>query len=212
MQEQTSTKKNGSELLTNGIDSDHAALAGQEHSGRGGAGNLAAAIEKLVQYLDDSERAKSRSGAVPHHRVVDLASLRDWLEHPESRGLGETPRGEPVAGREENRGGVTDARHSKTRRRNEPATASPAARPVQPARVFVNGNVTTKVWANRDASGHLTWSVQLLRGYPTAEGLGQARSFRPDDLRDAMRGAYQAERWIRKNERRYRLLGWFLGY
>lgn len=212
MTEQTSTRKNGSEPHTDESDSHQTVRTGPEQASRGGAGSLAVAIDKLVKYLAERERANHRRGDGSRHTVVDIASLKDWLDRLEARSLGVTPRSKPVAQREERSGGETVPRDSKANRQRRSTSASPAARPVPPAKVFRNGDVTTKVWANHRGPGHLTWNVQQFRVYRTAKGLGEARSFRLDDLRDAMRGAYQAERWIRKNERRYRFLGWFLGY
>ncbi len=212
MQEQTSTKKKSSEPNTNGTTSNHKVLPGQQTSSRGGAGNLAAAIDKLVEYLEESERAKVRSGGDSHHMVMDIAQLKEWLERYETRALGSTPGGKPVAQREEKSSGATSTRDSKAPRKNGSESASAAPWPVQPAKVFYNGYVKTKVWANHEAPGSPTWSVQQVRVYNTPKGYAEARSFRYEHLRDAMRGAYQAQCWIRKNRRRHRLLGWFLGY
>lgn len=212
MQEQTSTKKNGREPFINGIDSHQRVLAELETLSLGEAGNLAVAINKLVSVLDGDGRAKVRSEEGPHREVIDLDSLRDWLNQPKSKVLGETPRSKPVARREAKSRNATNTRDKKSNNGSGVTQAPAATGPIRPAKVFYNGDVTTKVWANNVSNGLPTWSVQLLRVYGTPNGHAEARSFRLDDLRDAMRGAYQAERWIRKNERRYRLLGWFLGY
>ncbi len=74
------------------------------------------------------------------------------------------------------------------------------------------GDVRTKIWVNHQAPGHLTWRVQQVRLYQGPKGMLEARTLKPEDLADAMRGATHAKRWIKANERRYRLLGWFLGF
>jgi hypothetical protein len=207
MTEHTSTNKQQSVPITNGTASHQPRRPDQPASGSG-ATSLAVAIDRLASYLEVRDRAE-RGRDDQRRAAVDVASVRDWLDRYEAGLPGETPRGKPIARREEQSGGQTESRDSKA---NGSKGTQWIARPVQPAKVFSNGDVTTKVWANHDAAGHLTWSIQQFRVYRTPKGYLEARSFRFDDLHDAMRGAYEAERWIRKNERRYRLLGWFLGY
>ena len=73
-----------------------------------------------------------------------------------------------------------------------------------PAMVFLNGQVLTRIWANPNHWGGITWKVDQLRvKAPTAKSRF-AKNFFQSDLWDAMRGLYQACRWIKKAERRSR--------
>ena len=117
---------------------------------------------------------------------------------------GENPGSSPVANRKRASG--------QGRPQEQAKEGNPAHQPSRPTKVFFLGHVKTKVWANYQAPGSLTWSIQQVRVYRGPKGEMEARSFRLEDLRDAMRGAYRAERWIRKQERRHRLFGWFLGF
>lgn len=201
MHEATSTKQQQSEPTTNGTDPSRD-LHEARPAPRQGEGELAAAIEKLLRHLEDAERAKRPGQHQAHRReVVDLASLREWLATGSTGALGGNPGSRPVAQRE--------------RAPGQEAKASdwlPAHQPSQPVKVFSFGATKTKVWVNRHAPGHVTWSIQQLRVYRGPKGQMEAKSLRFEDLSDAMRGAYHAQRWIRKHERRYRLLGWFLGF
>jgi hypothetical protein len=201
MQEATSTKQQQSEPTINGTDPSHDLHEDRPNS-RQGEGDLAAAIEKLLKYLEDTERAKRPGQHQTHRReVVDLGSLREWLATGTTGALGENPGSRPVAQR-----GRVSGQEAKAKDR------LPAHQPSQPAKVFSFGETKTKVWVNRHAPGHVTWSVQQSRVYRGPKGQMEAKSLRFEDLSDAMRGAYHAQRWIRRHERRYRLLGWFLGF
>src|SRR5690349_11336870 len=73
-----------------------------------------------------------------------------------------------------------------------------------PAMVFQNGQVLTRIWANPNHWGDITWKVDQLRvKSPTARSKF-ARNLFLSDLWDAMRGLYRSHRWITKIERRKR--------
>ena len=83
--------------------------------------------------------------------------------------------------------------------------------PDRPAKDFSDGRVVTRVWANPNHWGDITWRVDQVRiRYGNQPGSSLAKSFHPEDLQDAMRGLYKAQQWIRKTERRrfWRSLTW----
>ena len=69
------------------------------------------------------------------------------------------------------------------------------------AKEFAFGRIVTRIWANRNQWGDVTWKVdQVRRDYS-----GTLRKFRGhyfDDLKDAVRGLYSAGQWIRRAEKR----------
>lgn len=80
-----------------------------------------------------------------------------------------------------------------------------------PAKEFSNGRVITRVWANPNHWGDITWRVDQIRiRYGSSSKTTVAKSMHVEDLQDAMRGFYQAKRWIRKTERsrRWGFLVW----
>ena len=87
--------------------------------------------------------------------------------------------------------------------------AAGAASKQPPAHVLVNGRVITRIWANRTHWGEIVWRVDQYRKNHPAE-IGSHRSLFTGDLQDAMRGLYQAQRWIQRTERRRRrsFFGW----
>lgn len=161
--------------------------------------------EKNEETIINGTSVQSSGGQTTTRVVVDLETLRDWLTR------GNIREDLPVEARPRP-SGSNKPRTGATGGKGYGKTPSPSERPQQPAKVFEYGDVVTKVWVNHRAPGHVTWNVQQVRVYSAPKGRGEAHSFRPDDLRNVIRGAYQARRWIRKNERRFRLLGWFLGY
>jgi hypothetical protein len=85
--------------------------------------------------------------------------------------------------------------------------AKPAKNP--PAKEFPNGRVVTRVWAKCTHWGEILWRVDHFRKSDAVES-GKQFTLEPCDLQDAMRGIYQAQRWIKKTERRRR--GGFLSW
>ena len=78
-------------------------------------------------------------------------------------------------------------------------------RPAPPAKEFLNGRIVTRVWANQNHWGGITWRIDQIRiryGYVTNTSM--ARSFHLEDISDAIRGLYLARQWIKKTERRKR--------
>ena len=72
-----------------------------------------------------------------------------------------------------------------------------AKRKTRPAESFLNGRVVTRVWANRTPWGQIHWRIDHYCKNEFASG-GKQFSLEPGDLQDAMRGLYQAQRWIKK--------------
>jgi len=70
------------------------------------------------------------------------------------------------------------------------------------------GRIVTKVWAQRTTWDGIIWRVSQYRTQSHALGSGHYRSFHFEDLNDAMRGLYRAQRWIRRMERRRRRSWW----
>lgn len=73
----------------------------------------------------------------------------------------------------------------------------------RPAETLKNGRVITRIWANRTHWGGIHWRVDHYVENDFVEG-GKQFSIDPSDLQDAMRGLYQAQRWIKKAEKRRR--------
>ena len=80
----------------------------------------------------------------------------------------------------------------------------------RPKRIKV-GRMTTAIFANPTAWGEMTWKIEQYRakGYGADERRFTGCYF--EDLQDAMRGYYQARRWIKQVERRQRgrWFGWW---
>jgi hypothetical protein len=201
MKEPTTTPQRKIESIVNGTNPPLPVAEDRPRS-RPTEEDLAAAIDRLVRYLENSERVQQPEQRVQHRTVVDTAMLRDWLAREAPGTTGENPGSKPVAQPQESPGRAPQA---------EVVNRQLAPRPTRPAETFRYGNVRTKVWANYTTPGQLSWSIQQLRVYQGPKGEMEARSFQPGDLLAAMRGAESARRWIKKHERRYRLLGWFFG-
>ena len=71
-----------------------------------------------------------------------------------------------------------------------------------PAMVFVNGQVLTRIWANQNHWHDITWKIDQVRVRKSGQQSRVSRSFFVDDLQDAMRGLYHAQKWVRRAERR----------
>ena len=98
-----------------------------------------------------------------------------------------------------------------TSRNTEDETTQQRWRNDPPAKEFVNGRVVTRVWANPNHWGEITWRVDQLRiRYGAVTNSAVARSFHLGDLDDAIRGLYWARQWVKKAERRsrWRFLSW----
>ncbi len=72
-----------------------------------------------------------------------------------------------------------------------------------PAMAFTHGRIMTRVWANPNHWGDISWKVDQARQLHSGMG-NYSRSYCPEDLQDAMRGMYAAKRWIKNAERRSR--------
>jgi hypothetical protein len=77
-----------------------------------------------------------------------------------------------------------------------------------PAHVIEQGRTITRIWAEQNDWGTVTWRVDQYR-VPVPNYMGAMfRSFHAMDLQDAMRGLYRAQRWIKKTERQIRRRRW----
>lgn len=74
---------------------------------------------------------------------------------------------------------------------------------------FLNAQILTRVWANPNHWGDITWKVDQLRIKAPTASKKHARNLFASDLWDAMRGLYQAHRWIKKADRRRRRGGFW---
>src|SRR5262245_25266066 len=88
---------------------------------------------------------------------------------------------------------ITDENESKTTKKKKQ----------RPAQTLKNGRVITRIWANRTHWGAIHWRVDHYVENAFVDG-GKQFSIDPSDLQDAMRGLYQAQRWIKKAEKRRR--------
>ncbi|HEY4311884.1 MAG TPA: hypothetical protein VGN12_20720 [Pirellulales bacterium] len=71
----------------------------------------------------------------------------------------------------------------------------------RPAHSLTNGRILTRIWAEQNDWGSITWRVDQYRmPVPNYAG-GKFRSFHICDLQDAMRGLYEAKRWIKRADR-----------
>jgi hypothetical protein len=89
----------------------------------------------------------------------------------------------------------------------QPATRSNETE--RPAHVISTGRVLTRIWAEQNTWGGITWRVDQYRmPVPNYIG-GKYRSFHISDIHDAMRGLYLAKSWIKKAERQRTRRGFF---
>lgn len=85
---------------------------------------------------------------------------------------------------------------------------SPQQRKERAAFTDESGRIVTKVWPQRTSWDGIIWRVSQYRKHSNSHGWGWYRSFHFEDLNDAMRGLYRAQRWIRKAERKRRRFWW----
>lgn len=201
MQEVISNNNHSVEPSINGAGSHHSPTEDRSRS-RGRDADLATAIERLIQFLENAERANHPEQRVQHRTTVDLVALKEWLGRETPGNAVENPGGKPIANRP-----ATPTRASQP----EVVNRSQAQQPTEPVVTFRFGDVRTKVWVRHRMHGYVSWGVQQVRIYDGPKGTFEGRTLRQEDLANAARGAATAERWIKKHERRYRLVGWFLG-
>ncbi len=95
---------------------------------------------------------------------------------------------------------------SATKKRRETLTVEEKSRP---AHVIEQGRIVTRIWAELNNWGGITWRVDQYR-VPVPNYLGATyHSFHFSDLQDAMRGLYRAKQWVKKSDRQYRRRRWF---
>jgi hypothetical protein len=75
-------------------------------------------------------------------------------------------------------------------------------RKLSPAYVITRGQVVTRIWADPNHWGGITWKVDQVRVKPPTASRQWSKSFYFDNLQDAMRGLYAAQRWIWLTEHR----------
>ncbi len=86
-----------------------------------------------------------------------------------------------------------------------PKVETPTEEPKQqPAKSIKVGDVNTRVWANKDDLGEITWSIDQRRTRSDGRGGATCKTMRREHLQDAIRGLYKASVWIKKTERRLR--------
>lgn len=89
-------------------------------------------------------------------------------------------------------------------------TEAPNEPKQQPAMTFMVGNVSTRIWANQNEFGQMSWTIDQRRTRLEGWGTPTCKTLRPEHLQDAMRGLYKAQGWIKKAERRLRWSRLFL--
>ena len=98
---------------------------------------------------------------------------------------------------------LEDVFRAKEEAKREQKKETPDQRPAaddrrdRPAKVFDNGRVVTRVWANRTAWGEVDWSVDQVRVF-SRQNSRHTHSFQGEDLMDAMRGLNRARSWVRR--------------
>jgi hypothetical protein len=70
---------------------------------------------------------------------------------------------------------------------------------------FTEGHMVATVYLNYMAWGEVTFKATLHRKLPDGYDKSQGESIREEDLNDAMRALYRAQRWIKNRRRRLRL-------
>jgi hypothetical protein len=87
-----------------------------------------------------------------------------------------------------------------------PAT-EPKERHAPPAHVIIKGRVVTRVWANPNAWGEVTWNIdQRLISYAQSSRW-LSRTMPADCIDDAMRGMFAAQQWIHRKTNKPSLAG-----
>jgi hypothetical protein len=81
---------------------------------------------------------------------------------------------------------------------NEPDESKNTAN--EPAREFEEGCVKVRIWQNGPDDAP-DFKVDFIRTYSTSRGDRRARNLRPEDIRHALRGLFQAEKWCDEKER-----------
>lgn len=80
-----------------------------------------------------------------------------------------------------------------------------------PAHVIRRGNVVTRIWANPNHWGEITWRVDQRFINMGTQSQWYGKSIPGNCLQDAVRGLYQAQVWISREKNPYgvwRMLPW----
>lgn len=89
------------------------------------------------------------------------------------------------------------------------APANNSLRKLSPANVITRGQVVTRIWADLNHWNGVTWKIDQVRVTPPTSGRDWSKSFYFDNLPDAIRGLYAAQRWIWQREHRYSVKRFF---
>lgn len=71
-----------------------------------------------------------------------------------------------------------------------------------PVHTISTGSVVTRIWARQDVLGQVRWNVDQRRFRSDGTGGAVCKSFYPDQLDDAMRGLFEAQKWIKKADKK----------
>lgn len=104
--------------------------------------------------------------------------------------------------------GITDPKSKPMDLNGIQEEPAPRAPKIPPAKRITNGEVLTRIWANRNAWGEISWKVDQVREDHYSGSRKTHRGLYFEHLQDAMRGLYEAKRWIARMERR-RNRSWF---
>jgi hypothetical protein len=114
---------------------------------------------------------------------------------------------------------LKEARGENQATAEKPTPAKPTAKPAEktppektekekdeprdpPAHTIPTGAVMTRIWARKNALGQVVWSIDQRRYRSDGIGGAVCKSFYPDQLGDAIEGLCEAEKWIKKADKR----------
>jgi hypothetical protein len=86
---------------------------------------------------------------------------------------------------------------------NEPSASDAVRRPIK---TVVTGRVRTRVWGDPKVWGKVTWTIDQTCLQVHEGETRMSKTYRVADLSNALWGLLLAHRWIRKVERRRKLL------
>ena len=109
---------------------------------------------------------------------------------------------------------AAQAAPARAQRQQAPSNQQPAAAERQteeereprerPVKTFSHGDVVTRIWVTKTELGEFIWRVDQRRCRTDGWGGPTCKTLQPQHLGDAIRGFYEASRWIKKTERRLR--------
>jgi hypothetical protein len=81
--------------------------------------------------------------------------------------------------------------------------------PKKPDHTFAENRIDFRIFENPGEGGRPDWKIEFVRLYSYGERQGEAKSFRPGDVADIVRGLYRARKWIHEQEWRRGLRSWW---